>query len=444
MHASARAYTSAMRLGLLAAATLASVAAVLPAQTISPRQSAMVAAIDAEAPAAISLLERLVNVNSGTFHAAGVIAVGKLLEPEFKALGFAMRWIPMDSVKRAPHLIAERKGSRGKRVLLIGHLDTVFEPSSPFQKFERKGDTATGPGVSDMKGGIVVMLSALKALHKVGGLEDTSITVFLTGDEESAGQPTSISRKEFIEAGKQSDAALCFEGGAQREGKDFASTARRGSTSWELRVKARTGHSSGIFGERLGEGAIYEISRIISRFHDTLREPNMTYSVGLIAGGSDIQIKDGGEASVTGKSNIVPAEAVALGDLRTLTPEQLGRVKDGMQSIVARNLNGTASTIVFKDAYPPMAPTPGNVALLGYLNEGNRVLGLPDMGALDPMLRGAGDISFVAEFVDSLSGLGAYGSGSHAPGESVDLARLPLQSKRAALLIDRLLAEPRK
>ena len=99
-----------------------------------------------------------------------------------------------------------------------------------------------------------------------------------------------------------------------------------------------------------------------------------------------------------------------------------------MTSILAKNLRGTTATIQFKDAYPPMAPTSGNIRLLAELNEANRVLGLPEMGALDPMLRGAGDISFVAEYVDSLSGLGAYGSGAHAPGETVDLTRLPVQA----------------
>lgn len=424
-------------------ATIALLAVVgVSGQTPSARQAAILSAIDAGASDAVSLLERLVNVNSGTFHPAGVITVGKMLEPEFQRLGFQTRWVSMDAVKRAPHLVAERRGMRGKRLLLIGHLDTVFEPSSPFQKFERKGEIATGPGASDMKGGIVVMLSALKALHKAGALENASITVFLTGDEESAGQPTTISRNEFIQAGKNSDAALCFEGGSRMDGKDFASTARRGSTTWELRVRSKSGHSSGIFGERLGDGAIFEISRILSAFHDSLREPNMTYSVGLILGGSNIKLSENGEASVTGKPNIVPGEAVAVGDLRVLSPEQLGRVKDKMQSILAKNLRGTTATIEFKDAYPPMAPTTGNIALLAHLNEVNRILGLPEMGALDPMLRGAGDISFVAEHVDSLSGLGAYGSGAHAPGEAVDLARLPVQSKRAALLMDRLIDGP--
>src|SRR5580693_8722328 len=176
------------------------------AQGMSEREAALVRSIDDEGPAAVALLERIVNINSGTFNTVGVLEVGKTLEKEFQTLGFATRWVAMDSVKRAPSLVAEHKGSRGKRVLLIGHMDTVFEPSSPFQKFVRDGDIATGPGTSDMKGGIVVILSALKALRSAGALDGARITVFITGDEESPGQPTEISRKEFIEAGKNSDA----------------------------------------------------------------------------------------------------------------------------------------------------------------------------------------------------------------------------------------------
>jgi glutamate carboxypeptidase len=165
------------------------------AQTLSKQEAAVVHSIDEEAPAAVALLERIVNMNSGTYNTAGVLEAGKVFEKEFQALGFATRWVPMDSVKRAPSLVAEHKGTLGKRVLLIGHMDTVFEPSSPFQKFVRTGETATGPGTSDMKGGIVVMLSALKALKSAGALDGAIITAFLTGDEESAGEPIEVSRK---------------------------------------------------------------------------------------------------------------------------------------------------------------------------------------------------------------------------------------------------------
>ena len=118
-----------------------------------------------------------------------------------------------------------------------------------------------------------------------------------------------------------------------------------------------------------------------------------------------------------------------------------GRLR--MQSIVTQgNLPRTKAEITFRDLYPPMPPTAGNAALLSKLNEVNRAQGAPNMEAADPMIRGAGDASFVAPFVAVLDGLGAPGAGMHAPGESVDLARFPLQTKRVALLIYRLTQEP--
>jgi glutamate carboxypeptidase len=413
------------------------------AQELSKQEAAIVHSIDEQAPAAVDLLESIVNVNSGTFNAAGVVVVGKILEKELQALGFTNQWVPMDAVKRAPSLVAEHKGTGGKRVLLIGHMDTVFEPSSPFQKLVRTGDTAVGPGTADMKGGIVVVLFALKALKTAGALDNATITVFLTGDEESVGDPGEVARKEFIEAGKKSDCVLSFEPLTTQQGKDYATTARRGGTRWDLQVQAKAGHSSQIFSDSMGDGAIFELSRILSRFHDTLREPNLTFSAGLALGGSNTRLEASGDASVSGKLNIVPGEARAIGDIRALSPEQLARVKERMQSIVTQgNLPRTKAEITFRDLYPPMPPTAGNAALLSKLNEVNRALVAPNMEAADPMIRGAGDASFVAPFVAVLDGLGAPGTGMHAPGESVDLARFPLQTKRVALLIYRLTQEP--
>jgi glutamate carboxypeptidase len=321
--------------------------------------------------------------------------------------------------------------------LLIGHMDTVFELSSPFQKWERKGRTAVGPGTSDMKGGLVVMLGALKALHKTGQLDGIPLTVFLTGDEEAPGTLPEA-REGLIAAGKAARAALCFETGIRSVNRDMVSTARRGFTGWQLRTKGKTGHSGGIFSDNMGFGAVYEISRILNEFQQTLREPNMTFNVGLLLGGTNPQVSPGGAATVNGKDNIIPGEALAKGEIRALSPEQVARIKDRMYAIVAKNLPGTTAELTFEAGYPPMAPTAGNKRLLALMNEASRAAGLPEVGELDPMLRGAGDISFIAPFVDSLSGLGAIGSGAHAPGESVDVESLPRQSKRAALLIRKL------
>ncbi len=369
-----------------------------------------------------------------------------MMRAELEPLGFDVRWIPMTETGRAGHIVAVHTGNgKGKRMLLIGHLDTVFEPDSPFQRFVRKGDFAEGPGAGDDKGGMVVMVSALRAMHAAGTLKNADIEIVLTGDEEDSGNPLEIARRDLIAAGKRADVALDFEGLSQEDGLDMGSIARRSSNSWEVRATGKTGHSSGIFSASAGYGAIYELTRIVDAFRNELPEPNLTFNVGLIIGGATAETDAGGiRGTATGKTNIIPATAIARGDFRTLSEEQTVRVRQKMDAIVARHLPGADARISFgTDGYPAMAPTAGNRALLDRLNGVNRDLGLKQMGALDPLKRGAGDISFVAGDVDGLVGLGAASDGDHAPGETVDLISIDRQAKRAAILMSRLAREPR-
>ena len=427
-----------MRLALLAAVAIVSCASPALAQT-SEAERIMASTVVAEHDRHVALLERMVNQNSGTLNLPGVRAVGEMIRPELEALGFQVGWLEMAETARAGHLVATLAGP-GRNILLIGHLDTVFEVDSPFQTFVRDGDTATGPGVGDDKGGVVVILSALRAMQAAGTLEAANITVFLTGDEERTGAPLSISRKDLIEAGKAADFALEFEGLAMEDGKDFGTVARRSSTNWTLTTGGRTGHSSGVFNESLGFGAIYELSRILDSFRRDLREPNLTYNVGVMAGGTPATLDaDGFRVTASGKTNIVAETAVARGDLRALTPEQETRARDRMQAIVADHLPRTTAELAFGETgYPPMAPTEGNRDLLARLNAVNRDLGLPEMAEFDPARRGAADSGFVAADVPTLGGLGMAGSGAHAVGENVDLNSLTRQAQRAAVLISRL------
>lgn len=412
------------------------------AGTSAPERK-IVAAADAGAARDLALLERLVAQNSGTRNLDGVRKVRDMVVPELAALGFATRWVPMDAVKRAGHLIATHKGRPGTtRMLLIGHLDTVFEPSSPFQTMTREGDTLHGPGAGDDKGGVVVMLAALRAMQTAGTLAGANIEVVLTGDEEASGEPTSVARADLFAAGKRADVALDFEGLVVIDGQDYGSLARRSAGDYTITATGRTAHSSGIFSPGVGDGAVYELARIITAFRTELPEPNLTFNIGLVAGGATAALSpDEAQIAATGKTNVIPPIAIAKGDFRALTPEQVDRVRAKMEAIVARHLPQTDARIVFKAGYPPMAPTPGNQALLDRLNAVNADLGLPAMPALDPLKRGAGDISFVARDVDGLAGLGPSSSGDHTPEERVDLASFPRQIKRAALLMTRLSGE---
>jgi glutamate carboxypeptidase len=415
---------------------------------LSPAERTIGATVEAGYEPSIALLERLVNQNSGSMNFAGVKAVADMLRPEYEALGFTVSWKPMDAAGRAGHLIAVHKGrAGGTKMLLIGHLDTVFEPDSPFQTFKREGgasaDWAAGPGVGDDKGGVVTMLLALKAMQAAGTLGNANIEVVLTGDEEDSGDPIAIARADLIAAGKRADVALDFEGLAQEGGKDMGSIARRSSNSWTLTATGKSGHSSGIFSAAAGDGAIYELARIITAFRKELPEPNLTFNVGLIGGGQSAAVdKDGVRIAVTGKTNIIPPVAVAKGDFRTLSEEQTSRVRAKMQAIVdANHLTGTSASIAFDLGYPSMAPTEGNKALLAKLNGVNTDLGLPEMPALDPLKRGAGDIAFVAADTDGLVGLGLASSDDHSPAEKADLSTMKRQAKRAAILMSRLAAE---
>ena len=406
--------------------------------SLSSTEQQILEYVDAHSEEATELLEKVVNINSGTNNFEGIREVGKIFRSELDSLGFKTRWIPMDSVNRAGHLLAERQGNRGKKLLLIGHLDTVFEKNSPFQRFERHGQAATGPGTEDMKGGIVVMLYALKALEAVESLEGASITVLLTGDEEDTGDPLSISRKVLLEAAGESDVALGFEGGVG--GTGTATVARRGFTGWELRVRGKPGHSSQIFKEEFGSGAIFEMARILNAFYQELRgDEYLTFSPGIILGGTtaeyDVVLSRG---TAFGKTNVIPETVVVAGDLRFISEEQRESAKERMRAIVAESLPHTSATLTFQDSYPAMSPTAGNYALLKQLDEVSRELGYGSVEAVDPGLRGAADVSFAAPFVDALDGLGVVGSGGHTVEESVDLNSIPIVTKRAAVLIYRL------
>jgi glutamate carboxypeptidase len=431
-----------------------SLAQMTPAgSALSPLETRMAAAIDTNSAADRTLLEQLVDINSGTMHLAGVVAVKDVLVPRFRALGFRVRWVPMDTVtERAGDLVAEHlcpsgSGHCGKRMLLIGHMDTVFEPSSSFQRYapvaSSDGKAATGPGVADMKGGLVIMLAALQAMEQTGALKNSEIRIVLSGDEERPGMPLDKARQDLIEAAKQSDVALEFEPSLRRDGQDTISIARRSSTMWHIETTGLSGHSSQIFGEHFGYGAIYELTRILDAFRTQLPEDGLTYNVGLVLGGATAQMnveKTGGEA--TGKDNVIPPAAIAYGDLRTVSNEQTSRVEDKMRAIVAQHLPKTDAKITFDAGYPAMAVTPAGRELLRQWSDASVALGLGPVPEAGPMTRGAGDISFVAPYVPGLVGVGALGQGSHAEGETIFLDSLVSQAKRNAVLMERLIRQP--
>lgn len=429
------------RLAAVLALALALVAAPLIAQTsLTPRERRLQGAIAAAREDQIAYLQRVVDIPSSTLNLDGVRRVGAVFRASLDSLGFTTTWVTMpDEVRRAGHLVAEHRGRPGAvRMLLIGHFDTVVEPDGP--NFVREDSMARGVGSGDMKGGDVIILYALKAIQAAGALRDLNLTLVLTGDEELAGRPLSVARRDLIEAARRNDVALAFEGGNRSD----ATVARRGSSAWRVTVTGRQAHSAGVFGQGAGYGAIYELARIINAFREQLAgEEYLTFNVGTVLGGTDVTYDSGVvSGTASGKGNVVPRSAVAHGDLRFISEEQQERTRARMRTIVAQHLPGTDAEILFQDGYPAMPPTPGNARLLAVYDTASRALGYGEVSALDPGRRGAGDISFVAPFIDGLDGLGALGSGAHAPEERVNLNALPMQTERAALLLLRLGARP--
>jgi glutamate carboxypeptidase len=407
-------------------------------QKLTKDEQKLIELIDINYKETLALLEEVININSGSLNKEGVREVGRVFEREFQKIGFQTEWIELPAeVNRAGHFVATRKGTKGKKLFLIGHLDTVFEKDMPFSPFTYLNDsTATGQGANDMKGGDVLVLASLKALHQLGLLNDRTITVYFNGDEESSGN-ADISRKDFIERAKLHDIALGYE---TAQGFSTVTVARRGASGWTLKTTGRQSHSSGVFRESVGYGAIYEAARILTEFQETLAgEQYLTFNPGQFIGGSDVSFNEiSGAGTALGKTNIVAREAIVTGDLRFLGEAQKEAARAKMREIVAKNLNQTQAEILFTDGIPSMAPTEGNYALAETLNKVSMDMGFGPVKPGDPGSRGAGDISYVADFMDCLDGLGASGTGAHAPGETINMKQFPDLIKRNTILLYRL------
>ena len=405
--------------------------------TLSPTESRLRDHVRTHHEDDVTLLETAVNISSGTQNVAGVRRVGEVFASELVAMGFVVRWADMPAaMHRAGHLVAERRGTRGARLLLIGHLDTVFEGDG--QRFVRDDSIASGAGTSDMKGGDVAMIAALRALNANGALDGSQIIVVMTGDEESAGSPLEDARRDLIDAARRSDVALAFEGGRAAR----ASIARRGSSSWTLEVTARQGHSAGVFTS--GYGAVYEMARILDAFRRELAgDPTLTFNPGLAAGGTTVRRDSSGTAlAAAGKTNIISPTAIVQGDLRFLRESQKDSARTRMRAIVAQHLPGTDAEIRFRDSYPAMPPTAAGAELLATFDAVSRSLGYGPVEGDPPESRGAGDVSFVAPFVVGMDGLGVSGRGAHSPEESVNLNSLTMAGERAAVIMYRLITGP--
>lgn len=413
---------------------------------LEPLEEELVRSVDRRVAEETEFLRTVVDIDSGTFHVEGVREVGRVFARELEAMGFETRWVELPpEMRRAGHLVAERLGpqdssaaGRGRRVLLIGHLDTIFEGEG--HRFERTGDRARGAGITDMKGGDVAIVFALRALHDAGALDGASVRVFLAGDEENPGLPTEVSRAALVEAAKNSDVALGFE---PDSGK--VAIGRRGLSTWSLEVAGEQGHSASVLRAGGGAGAVYEAARVVEGFRAAFTgHPTVTVNPGLFLGGTGVE-DEGGESpssgTAAGKFNVIARAAIVRGDLRFVTDEERDEAKERMIGIAAAHLPRAVSRLTFRDIAPGWPATDGNRAVLGLVDRVGRDLGLPSVEPDDPATRGFGDVNFIGTSVPGADGLGVRGSGEHGPDEAIDLASLAPCTARAAVAISRLLRQ---
>jgi glutamate carboxypeptidase len=272
-----------------------------------------------------------------------------------------------------------------------------------------------------------------------------NVVVVMTGDEEDTGRPLTRARAALSEAATGASVALGFEDGDGNP--SHAVVARRGTTGWILTTTGTPAHSSQIFQEEVGAGAVFEAARILDAFRTKLAgQAHLTFNPGVLLGGTSVDFnKTQARGAAFGKTNVVAEHVTVAGDLRALTPDQFAQAKKTMEAIVAESLPRTKATIVFDEGYPPLAPAPGNTELLALYDTVSRGLGLGAVEAVSPDKAGAADVSFVADKVPMIiDAIGLKGHDDHTPGETADLSTLPVQTKRAAVTLVRLATGAKK
>jgi glutamate carboxypeptidase len=410
--------------------------------SLDPIDRSIVTWLDDRFEQQIEMLEELVNTNSSTLNFDGVRRCAALMEKPLHDLGFSVQWIDQRGVcGRAGHLVAEHPGTVGPKLLLMGHLDTVHPEKGAFQHLKRYPQRLVGPGVEDMKNGDVVLIQSLRALDAAGLLEQADVRVIFTGDEEMPGEPISVARAPLVAAASDRDVVLSFEPGEP----GVVVTSRRGVSQWSLEVTGPGGHSGLLRQDGVGYGAIYEMARVLEGFRSLMDDyDRMTINPSPVLGGSSVELDSAsGAGGAAGKVNVVASSVLVHGDLRCLTPEQLEAVKSRMTTIAEASLPGTRTALKFRDLMPPMAMTPGNERLRRLYEEVSLAVGGGAVAANNPVYRGGGDISFVAAFVPAaLDGLGGWGGDAHAGTEWLDLETFRRATRRAALLMARLIREP--
>ena len=380
-------------------------------------------AIAADLTAYLANLERLVNIDCGSYTPAGVNEVGRWTGDFLADLGATVEYRPDPAGKLGDTVVATFAGQAGgARVLLIGHLDTVFDPgTAALRPFRLDDGVAHGPGVTDMKSGLLAGLHALRALiGERGGLPFERL-VFVANPDEEIGSPTST--PHIRELAADVDVALVLE--CARANGDIVSS-RKGILDTRLRVQGRAAHA-GVEPEK-GRSAILEAARIVSDLHALNgRWPGVTLNVGVIGGGT--------------RPNVVPEHCSLEVDVRATTREALEEAESEIRRIAeATEVEDTAVEFETMARWWPMEKLARSARLVEHAQAIARSLGFE---VRDAATGGASDANTTAGMgVASLDGLGPIGGNDHSPAEYLDVDSIVPRTTMLAGLLLAIAADP--
>jgi glutamate carboxypeptidase len=384
---------------LIAALALGAGAASAAAAEAGKPDRALLAKAEQARPDALKLLERLVNIDSGTFNGAGLDRVGAIAQEELQRLGAKVETFPA-TPSMSRNIQATLTGTGKGRILLVAHMDTVFpDGAAAARPFRIEGTRAYGPGIMDDKGGIVVALAALKVLKQSGDTGYAKITLLLNTNEETGSQGT---RALMDKLAHEHDVALNLEPGRPADG---LVVVRKGSGEIELEVSGKAAHAG--VAPDAGRNAAMEAAHQVlqlSRLADAAKQTTVNFTV----------IKAGE------RTNVIPDRAIAQADVRVAVPEEFDRVEQDLARISATHLiPDTTVSARLRRGFPPMPKSPVTDAVAAkaqaVYGELGRKLTLESSG-------GAADSSLTfATGVPTIDGLGIVGGGIHTPEEYAEV-----------------------
>ena len=385
---------------IMAAAALAAAAPALAAPKAGPKDARVWAAAEKARPDQLKLLEQVVNIDSGTGDVDGGRKVAAILTPRLEALGMTVETVAAEAPGLPENLVARLPGAGKGRILMIGHMDTVFGPGTVAQRpFRIAGDRATGPGVSDEKGGVVEGIYALQILKDLGFKDFKQITFLIETSEERGSPGTRALIDRLL---KDADVELNLEPG---DPPDAVTVWRKGSNVIEIKVKGRAAHAG--VAPQDGRNAAEELIHQLQAAQQFPKSGDgMTLNLTLMSAGS--------------RYNIIPEDASATLNLRVRDRAEVDKVVQVLEaSAKAPSIPDTTVTVKRATSFPPLSSNPATDALA---DRAEAIYGGLGMKLGRAGNGGASESALAADAgVPALDGLGPIGGGFHSDQEYLDL-----------------------